>query len=180
MKRLYLPLILLLLLVLEGVALDLLPINLVAGKSLIIPHWIFVFLLFIAIFYDRDHTYFSVFYAVIFGLLVDVVYTGVIGVYMFSYAIVIYIVHALKKSFHTNIYVTILIGIIGVGLTEISINFIYTVINIIDIDWKQYVIYRLMPTILANLIFLIILYPFVRKKLLTWQHEHIIGKDILQ
>lgn len=179
MKRLYLPLILLLILVFEGVALDILPINLLANKSLIIPHWIFVFLLFIAIYYDRDDTYFSVFYAIVFGLLIDVVYTGIIGVYMFSYAIVIYFVHGLKKTVHTNIYITILIGIVSIGLAEISINFIYTAINIIDVSWQQYVVYRLMPTILANLVFLLVLYPIVRKRLTKWQEEHLIGKNII-
>src|SRR5690625_6724150 len=86
MKRLYLPLILFLFMVLEGVALELLPAKLVMSNSIIVPHWVFIFLAFIAVFFDEENTYYSVLYAVIFGLLIDVVYTGVLGVYMFSYA----------------------------------------------------------------------------------------------
>src|SRR5690625_651119 len=100
MKRLYLPLILFLFMVLEGVALELLPANLVMSNSIIVPHWVFIFLAFIAIFFDEENTYYSILYAVIFGLLIDVVYTGVLGVYMFSYAVSVYVIYGLKKMIH--------------------------------------------------------------------------------
>src|SRR5690625_2188645 len=124
MKRLYLPLILFLLMVLEGVALELLPAKLVITNSLIIPHWVFVFLVFIAIFYDEENTYFSILYVVIFGLLIDIVYTGVLGVYMFSYAVSVYFVYGLRKMLHANIYGTLLLGFIGIVLADIAINLI--------------------------------------------------------
>ena len=93
MKRLYLPLILFLFIVLEGVALDLLPVQLLSAQTLIVPHWVFIILIFIVIFYDKEDTYYSIVYAVIFGLLIDIVYTGILGIYMFSYGFGIYIIH---------------------------------------------------------------------------------------
>lgn len=173
MKRLLLPLMLFFLLVLEGVALKLLPTSLALGALLIIPHWIFILLLFIAVFYDKVNTYHAVLYAAVFGLLIDIVYTEVLGVYMFSYAIVIYIIHELKKMFHTNFYVTILLGIVGVSLADISINLIYSVIGIVDMPWGAYLIYRLLPTVLANTLFLLVVYPLMRKRLERWQDEQL-------
>src|SRR5690625_6893718 len=76
MKRLYVPLILLLFVVLEGVALDLLPVQLLNTKTLIVPHWVLIILIFIVIFYDLEDTYYSIIYGIIFGLLIDIVYTG--------------------------------------------------------------------------------------------------------
>src|SRR5690625_4122041 len=97
MKRLYLPLILFLFIVLEGVALDLLPVQLLSAQTLIVPHWVFIILIFIVIFYDKEDTYYSIVYAVIFGLLIDIVYTGILGIYMFSYGFGIYIIHELTR-----------------------------------------------------------------------------------
>lgn len=171
MRRLLLPFILFLIVILEGVALELLPARLVTGDLLIVPHWALVFLVLISIFYDRENTYAAVIYGIIFGLLIDVVYTGVLGVYMFTYAFVIYIVHGFKKLLHANFYVTLLLGFIGIALSDIAIYLIFTVIGFTDIVWKHYVMYRLMPTILANLLFLTVLYPLVRKRLVKWREE---------
>lgn len=173
MKRLYLPLILFLFVVLEGVALELLPSSLVMGDLLIIPHWVLIFLLFLAIFYDNESTYFSVLYALLFGLLIDVVYTGILGVYMFSYALVIYMLHGLKKMLHGNILVTILLGITGIAIADILINFIYMMVGLTETTWGDYFIYRLLPTILLNLVFLFILYPLFVKRLTRWGNEQL-------
>jgi rod shape-determining protein MreD len=173
MKRLLLPFILFLFVVLEGVALELLPSKLVMGNLLIVPHWVLVFLVFLAVFYDYENTYFSVLYGIIFGLLIDVVYTGVLGVYMFSYAIVIYIVHGLKKMLHGNIYVTLLLGFIGVALADSLIHFIFKMVGLTDTVWTDYFTHRLLPTVILNLVFLLILYPIFVKRLTTWGREHL-------
>ncbi|MEN1970481.1 rod shape-determining protein MreD [Lentibacillus sp. N15] len=173
MKRLLLPLILFLIVILEGVALELLPARLVTGELLIIPHWAFIFLVCVTIFYDKENTYTSVLYAVIFGLLIDIVYTGILGVYMFIYALVIYIVHGLKKLLHANFYVTLLLGFIGIMLSDMLIYIIYSVIDITETTFHHYFIYRFIPTVLANLLFLLVLYPLVKKPLEKWREEQL-------
>ncbi|WP_368652203.1 rod shape-determining protein MreD [Ornithinibacillus sp. 4-3] len=173
MKRLLLPLILFLLTVLEGVALDLLPTSIVTGSLFIIPHWVFILLFFIAIFYDRENTGYAILYAIIFGLLIDLVYTGVLGIYMFTYAFVIYLVHEIRKLVLNNFYVTVILGIFGMILVDIGIYLIYSVIGIAHLMWTDYLLYRLLPTVTANIAFLLILYPFARKVLLKWSKEQL-------
>ncbi|SEQ14641.1 rod shape-determining protein MreD [Virgibacillus subterraneus] len=173
MKRIIIPLILFLFLVLEGVALELLPVSLAKSDLVIVPHWVFVFLLLLTIFYDRENTYFSVLYGLLFGLLIDIVYTGVLGVYMFSYALVIYIIHGLTKMLHANFFVSLLLGMIGLILCEVFINAIYTVVGISDMIWKDYLIYRMAPTVIANIVFLAALYPIMLKKLSSWRNEQL-------
>ncbi|MFD1850148.1 rod shape-determining protein MreD [Oceanobacillus bengalensis] len=171
MKRVYIPLFLFLLLILEGVATDFLPSDIVMGELLIVPHWLLVGLVFITLYYDRENTYYSVMYAIIFGLLVDVVYTGILGVYMFSYAAVVYLIHVLKKLLHVNLFVLLLMGIVGVGMSDLLIYISYTIVGIIDMFWKDYLFYRLLPTIGLNLVFFIILYPILMKRLKRWGSE---------
>lgn len=175
MKRLWVPFILFLIVILEGVALELLPARLVNGDLLIIPHWAFVYLVYVLIFYDKEDTHTSVFYAAIFGLMIDIVYTGILGVYMFTYALVVYIVHGLKSLLHANFYVTLLLGVLGIALSDFMIYFVFLIIDITDITIKHYIIYRFIPTILANLLFLVILYPFVRQPLIRWREEQLRG-----
>jgi rod shape-determining protein MreD len=163
----------------EGVALELLPISILASDLLIVPHWVLLFLVLTAIFYERDTTYYSIIYALVFGLLIDVVYTGVLGVYMFSYAFVIYLVLGLRKVFHGNIYVSLLLGIISVILADVAIHVIYSAAGIIQMMWNDYAINRLLPTVGSNIVFLLILYPLIAKRLSTWRERHLAGSDTL-
>ncbi|WP_205601348.1 rod shape-determining protein MreD [Virgibacillus sp. YIM 98842] len=179
MKHLYIPLFLFFFLILEGVALELLPVALLTSELLIVPHWVLIFLVLTAMFYEKDTTYFSIIYALIFGLLIDVVYTGVLGVYMFSYALVIYLVLGLRKVFHGNIYVSLLLGIISVMLADVAIHVIYSAAGVIQMVWNDYAIYRLLPTVLSNIVFILILYPLFAKRLSKWSEGLLAGSDSL-
>lgn len=173
MRHIFLPLILLLLVVLEGVALDILPSSLIDGDLMITPHWVLMFLVLVAVFYDRRDSYHSIIYALIFGLLIDVAYTGILGVYMFTYGVVIYIIHELRNMLHSNIYSALLFGIISVIISELIINLIYYVVGIMDITWMDYAMNRLLPSVLANSVFLLILYPMLVKQLEKWKDSRI-------
>lgn len=173
MKRLYLPLILLLFLVLEGVALDLLPIQLVNTKTIIVPHWVLIILIFIVIFYDLEETYYSILYGIIFGLLIDIVYTNILGVYMFAYFVSIYLVFIMGRSIRVNLLGAILLGIVGLTIVDSIIYFIYYFIGVTYISLGDYAYYRLLPTVLANIVFLIMLYPLLYKRLAHWQERQL-------
>lgn len=169
MRRIYLPLVLFLILVLEGVALKLLPVSMTQGNLLIIAHWVLISLIFVAIFYENDETNFSLFYAFIFGLLIDIVYTDILGVYMFTYAITVYIIKKLTRLLQSNLLSTLLFGVLGVALADVLIFFIFSVIGITELGWQHYFVYRLLPTIGANILFLLVIYPFMSRKLVDWR-----------
>lgn len=171
MKRLWLPFILFLIVIIEGVALELLPARLINGDLLIVPHWVLMYLMYVLMYYDKENTFTSVFLAVVFGLMIDTVYTGILGVYMFTYALVVYIIHGFKTLLQANLYVTLLLGLLAIVLSDFMIYFTFLIIDITDITIKHYVIYRLVPTVIANLVFLLILYPFVRQPLIRLQEE---------
>src|SRR5699024_12722093 len=93
MKRLLLPLILFIRFVMEVVAIYLLPPSLSSEHMLIAGHCVFMFLILISLLYDPEETFFAIIYGICFGLLTDVVYTGVLGVYMFIYPMTLYLLH---------------------------------------------------------------------------------------
>lgn len=158
-------------LVLEGVAIELLPFHIIPIHYLIVPHWVFVFLVLVNLFFDTSETFFGIIYAVIFGLLIDIVYTDYLGVYMFVYPFSIYMISLLKQIFQANIYITILLSSIGIIIVETLILFIYTFIGAIDIGNHHFLLDRLLPTVIANILFLLLIYPFMAKRLYRWQME---------
>lgn len=173
MKRLVFPLILFILLVSEGVAIDLLPSSLTSSDTLIVPHWVLIFLVLINLFYDKSDTYFSIVYGVFFGLLVDVVYTGILGAYMFVYPFSVYIVHLLKRFLQTGLSMTVVIAAICLIVAEFLLFFIYSIVNLIDITFIPFLLHRLLPTVLANILFLIPAYLLSVKHLERWSNEQL-------
>src|SRR5699024_4560194 len=120
MKRLIFPLILFVLLVSEGVALDLLPSSLTASDTLIVPHWVLMFLVLLTLFYDTNDSFFSIMYGVAFGFLIDVV---------------------------------------------------YSIVGAIDAAMSDFLLSRFLPTLLANILFLIPAYVLSAKWLQKWGQE---------
>jgi rod shape-determining protein MreD len=157
----------------EGLAINLLPEQFVLSDYLIIAHWALTFLVFVAVYYDLEDTYYSIFYAFLFGLLIDVIYTGILGVYMFSYGLSIYIIHYLQKLLHRNFFVLVLSWLVAIVLSDIFIYLMYSVISVTDMLWQDYLLQRLLPTILANLLFLLVLFPFFAKRLIRWGDEQL-------
>ncbi|UFT97920.1 rod shape-determining protein MreD [Radiobacillus kanasensis] len=171
MKLFYLSITTLFLLVIEGVATDFLPNYFVEKDWFIIPHWQLTFLILVAIFYDREDTYYSVYLAAPFGLITDIVYTSVLGVHMFVYALIAYAIHGLKKLLHTNFFVAVLLTLLGVGVSDVAFYIIYSFVGESSLLWREYFMIRLLPTLVANLLFLFLLYPIMKNKLVKWSDD---------
>ena len=108
MSRLFPPLMLFGLIILQGINFLFIPDSFEASGFIVTIHGVFVFLIMIGLYYDEETSYYSLLYAIINGLILDIVYSPVIGVYMFSYAVVMYVVHHLRKVLHVNFYVCLL------------------------------------------------------------------------
>lgn len=173
MKRLLFPFILFFLLISEGIALDLLPSMLTSTEILIVPHWVLVFLTLVTLFYDRNDTFYAIIYGIAFGILIDVVYTGILGVYMFVYPFTLYVVHLLKRFFQTNMVMTLFIVSIGVAISELLLLFIFSIVGIVDMTVSHFIVNRLLPTLLANILFLVPLYVIATNVLIRWGNEQL-------
>jgi len=132
------------------------------------------FLILVALYYDKENTYYSVLYAVIFGLLIDIVYTEVLGVYMFTYGLSVYIIHGMKKMLHEGFNVMLLLGAAGFILADFSIYVIYSIVGIADIAFGTYILNRLPATVISNLIVMIALYFLLRGRLEKWGSEQLV------
>ena len=155
----------------EGIALDLLPASLTSSDTLIVSHWVFLFLLLIGLFYDSNDTFYSILYGIIFGLLIDIVYTGVLGIYMFIYPFALYVGYLLKRLLQTNLHMTILIAIVTMTIIEIFLVFVFSVVGMVETTANHFIVRRLLPTLLANILFLIPVYFLSVKTLKSWAQK---------
>src|SRR5699024_11942349 len=126
MKKVILIIALLFLLIFEGVALDLLPNNLLNLSVIITPHRILVFLITLSFLYEEADPQEFIPYAIIFGLLVDIVYIDTLGVYVFAYGLDLYTAIVLKRLLQEIILITIFTTFISLILSKDIISCIYT------------------------------------------------------
>ncbi|MFB1051670.1 rod shape-determining protein MreD [Paraliobacillus sp. JSM ZJ581] len=176
MSRIYIPLLLLFLFIMEGIAYDFIPAAVLQKDWLFIANWAFIFLILMALFYDLEHTYYSVLAAIIIGLMRDIIYTDIIGVYMFAYGLVIYFIHGLRKVLHANFLVTLLLVISGLVLVDSGVSFVYYSIGINNMSIINYLSYRILPTLGYNLIAFFALYPIFKKQFLKWSEQRFASK----
>ncbi len=167
MRQAFLAIVLFVFLVLEGVALELLPESLINVSIIFIPHWIIVFLIVVNLFYKEDKSHVLIVYAIIFGLLVDIVYTNTLGVYMFAYGFAFFIATLLKRILQENFLMAVITTIITILVIEGVVGGVYTVLGITNVYWLDNLTIRLIPTIIANIFFLIITYPFIKKVIIN-------------
>ncbi|MBF0706376.1 rod shape-determining protein MreD [Alkalihalobacillus hwajinpoensis] len=108
---------------------------------------------------------YGVVYGVIFGLLHDLIYTDLVGVYMFGMSVAAYIIGYLSKVFHLNWFTTLILGLLGVSLVEFYVYELFSLINVTDLSFSSFFYKRYLPSLLLNGIFLLIVYYPVKRLL---------------
>ncbi|MCU9592874.1 rod shape-determining protein MreD [Caldibacillus thermolactis] len=149
-KKYWVPIIMLILFSLESIIMNYVPSYFFNNHWLVIPRFLFIFLLFITIFYDKK---LGVTYAFVFGLLMDIVFTEIYGIYLFVYPAVVYIMYWLVKNWITNLFTMFFYSAFGLIALEIVLFLLYYMINLSDISFKYFAFHRLLPTMLMNMIF---------------------------
>lgn len=163
MKRFLLAFIIFFAFLFESIFVELVPVERFGIDRIFVPRFMIVLIMLISFFYNRNK---AVLYAVIFGLLFDIIYTDIIGVYMFSFPIIVYVISYSMKVLHTNLLVVFFVVLIGITLLEGVVYGIYYLVNVAQLDWTRFIFDRLFPTLVLNGVFLIIVYYPMKKFLL--------------
>jgi len=159
-KKFLLPLLFLCLFILESLFVQYVPSDLFGHNKIIAPHFLFTALLFLTIFVGRKP---GIIYAAIFGLLFDIVYIEIIGIYLFLFPFVAYLASKILNILQNNFLVAMVITIVGNALLEIGAYEMDHLIHVTDIDFLTYLNLRFYPTLILNAIFVMIAgYPLKR------------------
>ncbi|MCL6572091.1 MAG: rod shape-determining protein MreD, partial [Bacillus sp. (in: Bacteria)] len=152
MNKFLLPLLFLFLFILESLFVQFLPEKLFGFERIFVPHFLFTGLLFLTIFVGKKQ---GIIYGAIFGLLFDVVYVEIIGIYLFLYPVVTYLAHRLMQILQVNIIIAFLVSLVGISLLEMGAYEMNYLIHVTDLDFKSFIHLRFFPTLILNAVFII-------------------------
>ncbi|EKN65853.1 rod shape-determining protein MreD [Neobacillus bataviensis LMG 21833] len=160
MRKFLLPLLFVFLFILESLFVQLVPADLFGHNRIIVPHFLFTGLLFLTIYVGKKQ---GLIYGAIFGLLFDVVYIEIIGIYLFLYPFICYLVSKIMHIMQTNIVIAFLVSIFGIALLEVGVYEMDHLIHVTTLDFMSFIHLRFYPTLILNAIFIVIVgYPFKR------------------
>lgn len=166
MKRFVLPLILSFVFLLESSFVDLVPVDIFHKENVFVPRFLFLLIAFTTVYFNKPM---GLLYGAIFGLLYDIVYTEVLGVYLFLYTLVVYLISWASRILQTNIFVISFLSLIGIFVLEFCVYGVNLVIGSTTISIERFLQIRIFPTLLINSIFILV-FAFPFKKLLGKLH----------
>ncbi|MBP1995917.1 rod shape-determining protein MreD [Paenibacillus eucommiae] len=150
--------------ILEGTIISwILPASWQTTHLFIAPHFTLVLIIFIGLFVHR-HT--ALIYGLIFGLLHDFIYYGnMLGIYSFAMGLVGYLAGLVQRRQPNLVFYNLLI----IGLGQLLFEFINYGLNrlfsIMETDLQFAFFYYMLPSVLLNLLFALLVYVPLRKLL---------------
>jgi rod shape-determining protein MreD len=130
------------------------PLRLDGEFYYIVPRFLIMFLIFIAVYYDLKH---AIYYGLFFGLLYDVFFIDIIGLYSFLYPAICLTAGTIVKSIHRHLVVTTVLTLVLTALFEFVLYQFFKFISLVSMPLDVFLDTRLLPTMIANSLFLIVL-----------------------
>lgn len=175
MLRFLLPIIVFILFIIEGTVMQIIAPDRFGSEFIIIPRFAFVIVIVIAIFFGRTT---GTIYGLILGLFQDIIYTHVLGVYIFSMALITYLLGFSFKIFQKNLLLLTITAIFGTILLDYLVYGIYSMVGITTLPHERFFYERLLPSLVVNSVFLIIFAYPLRKLLVFLQNKDDIEEKI--
>lgn len=120
----------------------------------LVPRFLILYLIFLSIYYDRKR---AMWYGLIFGVLYDIFYIDIIGLYTFLYPFICFIAGYTVKYIHQHLAITTVLSLVLVALLEIVLHQFFLLISFTSVPFTEFLNQRLIPTMIANSIYLIML-----------------------
>lgn len=157
------PLIIFCFFLIDGVLAALFSKTFYDGNFVLVPRLIVISFVMMSFYLPRNK---MLLYAIIFGLLYDSYYSGVLGVYVALFPIIVYITEKLKKVLNPNVLVVGMVLIINLSMVEGALYLFYQVLGQNTMDVNSFLAERLGPTLLLNSAIFIFLYFPLKKTIL--------------
>lgn len=166
--RILIPIVAVLLFLMESKFALFSPIVLGGETYILVPRFTILYLTFLAIYYNRNR---AMLYGLVFGLLFDVFYINIIGLYTVLYPLICFIAGWSVKRIHTHLLFSTILAILLMSLLEFVLYEFFFLIDFTSMPRELFLLNRLIPTILANSLFLLVL---------GWAFKYLISARVLQ
>lgn len=144
------------------------PISFGEETYILVPRFTILYLIFLAIYYNWKR---AMIYGLIFGLLFDVVYINIIGLYTVLYPMLCFVAGWSAKRIHTHLVFSTILAILLISFLDFVLYEFFVLIDFTSMPRDVFLLNRLVPTILANLLFLVVL---------GWAFKYLIHARVLR
>ena len=162
MIRFIIPLISVILFFLEPVFSLFSPVSIADVSYTLVPRFVIVYLIFVTVYYGRKE---AMIYGIILGLLYDMYHIDIIGVYTFLYPVICYLSAMIIRQIHRHVITVMLLSLMMVALLELLSFFFAILIALTTIGFEEFIVIRLMPTMVANSMF-VAMFGYLFKRLI--------------
>lgn len=125
-----------------------------------VPHLTLMYLLLICVYRSFGV---AMILAAVFGIVMDLYFGSFYGLYLFGFILFVVIMDFFFKTFYrdnTMLFITVWLSTI---FLEIYVAIIYSILGLIAFNFIDFIVFRLIPTLILNFILLVILYPIITK-----------------
>lgn len=125
-----------------------------------VPHLTLMYLLLICVYRSLGV---AMILAAVFGIVTDLYFGSFYGLYLFGFILFVVIMDFFFKTFYrdnTMLFITVWLSTI---FLEIYVAIIYSILGLIAFNFIDFIVFRLIPTLILNFILLVILYPIITK-----------------
>jgi rod shape-determining protein MreD len=130
------------------------PLELGGEYYYFVPRFLIMFLIFVSIYFDTKH---AMYYGLFFGLLYDVFFIDIIGLYSFLYPVICVVAGYTVKTVQRNLFVATLLTLVLTALVEFLLYQFFSLISLTNVPFGTFLVNRLWPTMIANSLFLFVL-----------------------
>lgn len=136
------------------------PMHIGNKEIVFVPHLLLMYLLILTI-YKKPSI--AITLAIIFGLTTDLYYGTIYGLNTFGYLLFVVLMNYFFKVYYRD-HAMVFLGVwIFTVIFEIYTALIYGLLGLIQFNFIEFILFRLAPTALLNLILLVILFALTRK-----------------
>ena len=125
-----------------------------------VPHLTLMYLLLICVYRSFGV---AMILAAVFGIVTDLYFGSFYWLYLFGFILFVVIMDFFFKTFYrdnTMLFITVWLSTI---FLEIYVAIIYSILGLIAFNFIDFIVFRLIPTLILNFILLVILYPIITK-----------------
>lgn len=101
-------------------------------------------------------------FAIAAGAVYDLYFSGILGLYIFLYPLVVAITKILSRYFSSSFLSMIMIFFVDIVIFETLNYWAYYLIDVTNVGFGDYLVYTLAPTLALNLIYFVVLFWPIR------------------
>lgn len=136
------------------------PMQIGQKDIIFVPHLTLMYLLILCVY--RSFNVAMILGAVL-GLITDIYFGSFYGLYLFGYILLVLLMDFFFRSFYRDKLMLFLATWASVLVLEIYVAIIYAILGLIHFNLVDFILFRILPTLVLNFLLLLIVFPLITK-----------------